>query len=239
MTERNLIEKNVNILIDTAKPFINFMFKTTSTFMTSTTESNQFNIAQSYSNLQLRIFLIVFTCWSFLFVFIYNQYKFKLIKNYLIEITYRKLIIQLKIFKLITGILTQINNRIQVFDIWKISLFLRTTKKTINSINKFKGNVFFRINSVLCIIPKILRSFQAICATFSSINIRRILLLPFRIKKSFIACKNGIAEFWRTIEQIIQIIRLPIEFLTTIGSLLAGLVTLLKSFEKPRRPKLM
>lgn len=63
--------------------------------------------------------------------------------------------------------------------------------------------------------------------------------MPLYIKQTFQEISYNISRFWNTIEQIIQIIRLPIEVLKFIGKFLSGCVSLLQRMEAPRRPKLI
>lgn len=238
MTTINLIANNLNRIIETTGSAINFMSKSTSNTQQAsiTLSSNAIN-NKNYSLLQIKLFIFVIFYWLSLFIVLNHISKISKVKHFLYESIINQLT-RLKTSRLVIGILLKIQNRIQVFDIWKISNFIHRFKHTINRINNFKGEFIKSIKSALYILPKILQSISAITSTFS-FNIKRVILMPSRIKKAYLAVANEIAKFWRTIEQIIQIIRLPIEILSLIGRFLSSVVTFLKRLEKPRKPKLI
>ena len=136
--------------------------------------------------------------------------------------------------------LNRVQDCLQVFDIWpnQMSQFFRTVNTNLLRVNKFKGEFFANIKSVLRLLPKTVQSFKAIAATFS-FNLKRVVSLPTRIKRTYLVCACEIAKFWRTIENIIQIIRLPIEILGVIGRFLSSVIDILKRIEKPRRPRII
>jgi hypothetical protein len=53
----------------------------------------------------------------------------------------------------------------------------------------------------------------------------------------FALCSHEIRMFWRQIEQIIQIVRLPIEFLALIGRVIKKIASFLNRIERPKIKK--
>ena len=239
-TTINIIKKNLNAFIEHTKPIVNFMIKTTNPSSISSTSStiSSTNIIQNYSYLQAQLFLFVIVFWVILFSFYRNKNKFFNLFKCLHYETIVNYALQLKTSRLLLGLLSKLVYKIQVFQIWKINSFIQRVKATILSITNFKGEFFQNITSSIYVVPKFLRSISSIAAAFS-FNLKRVLLLPVRIKQAFQIVSYNISQFWRTLEQIIQIVRLPIEVLKLIGKFLSNCVSFLQRLETPRRPKLI
>lgn len=73
----------------------------------------------------------------------------------------------------------------------------------------------------------------AICNTLFALNFKKILNMPIRLKTYCVGIIREIKSFWIQIEQIIQILRLPIELLGMIGRFVQGLRSFLQRLERP------
>lgn len=82
---------------------------------------------------------------------------------------------------------------------------------------------------------------QSVSAIYSAAPLglmRSILLWPVRLRDGYRLLASNIGSFRRQMEQMIQIIRLPIAILTLIFRFLANLTLFLKGLQKPKVPKL-
>ena len=83
----------------------------------------------------------------------------------------------------------------------------------------------------------LLKTTRRAVATFADTfthGLRRLLLVPARIRYTYLKCKREIASFWLQIEQLIQIVRMPIEFLLMLGNFLRNVVNFLDRVERPK-----
>jgi len=236
MATVNMLTTTFSHLLDGMKPMLNAIIKTTSSTHSTLTNSKT---TEAYYFFQMKMFALVLFFWIWMF-FLSSYFNFLIqLKYYIYKITISQLL-NLKTSRLLISVLNRLQISIQVFDIWpnQMSKFFRTVNTNLLRVNKFKGEFFANIKTVLCLLPKILQSFKAIAATFS-FSLKRVVSLPSRIKRTYMLCACKITEFWRTIEKIIQIIRLPIEILGAIGRFLSSVVDVLRRLEKPRRPRII
>lgn len=127
------------------------------------------------------------------------------------------------------------------------TLFLLFNKSIYNVSNSLYLNIpnlnlllFIKINikSILMTIKIIIKSILNIWNIFS-FNIRKILLYPMKIRTTLWKWSEQIKNFRSQIEQIIQIIRLPIELLSLIFVFLRTIGNFLRGIERPQINRFM
>lgn len=198
----------------------------------------------SYSDIQFRFALYNFLFWSGVFVIITNKYELSRLKHTLIQITFEYISNTSKLKKLLkikdkifdayfrNNILTDLNATIRTINqlITTVSNFFLTNSANAPNLGKF---IFIKLKRFVTLFMDIKRSFQTIIDTFS-FNFRRVLLMPVRFRNTLLGCANELKSFWLQIEQIIQIVRLPIEFLSLIGRFVKSVANFLHRLEKPK-----
>lgn len=95
---------------------------------------------------------------------------------------------------------------------------------------------FFK--SFFVLISNLSRSFAIIKQTFS-VNLTAIVTFPYRVARALSVLGGEIRNFRRTIEQIIQIVRLPIQILIVINTFIISVAGFLRRINKPKLSKLM
>lgn len=93
--------------------------------------------------------------------------------------------------------------------------------------------VVAKIGELIRLVKSVNRSIASIVHTFS-FNIANILKWPGKIRSALMACSQQIRQFWLQIEQIIQIVKLPLEILSLIFSFIKGVGTFMRRIEAPR-----
>ena len=93
--------------------------------------------------------------------------------------------------------------------------------------------IFVKIGEFIQLVKNVNRSLSSIASTFS-INVKQILKWPRLIRNALSACSQQIRQFWQQIEQIIQIVKLPLEILSLIFGFIKGVGTFMRRIEAPR-----
>jgi hypothetical protein len=200
----------------------------------------------SYAALQARYTLIVLSFWSLVFLCLIFKSELNKLKRAIFEYVFYFFIYTPTLARL-NGYRLRFLNFFQNFNVTQVQATFRSFSQTLSSIYRFLSSnqanantlaqyMFNSIKSFLILIGSIRASISAISSTFT-FNIRRILYLPIRIKNVLSMCTHEIRMFWRQIEQIIQIIRLPIEFLALIGRVIKKIASFLSRIEKPKIKK--
>ena len=219
-------------------------------------QASQQNIFKNidYKSLQLTYLFYVIVFWtSFLFI-LKNTNQFKQIINFILLFPIYRLIdfiYERKQKKILEYF--QFLNIIQNLKVYQVIIkkflnllnyLLSTTKKEMDSSHPLSKqvsvygnlNIFITIKSFITdfiyLFRNIRRSIKLIQSTLS-INILWILTLPYRITVTIRSLSYEIRNFFKTIEQIIQILRLPIEILILIGKFFSSVGNFLRRIKRP------
>jgi hypothetical protein len=92
--------------------------------------------------------------------------------------------------------------------------------------------LFHNFRHFIHVVFRLKQSFASIYHTFS-FDVKGALLFPSKIKNGVLGVINEVRKFWRQIEQIIQIVQLPIAFLSMIGRFCLTLRTFIHKLERP------
>ncbi len=108
--------------------------------------------------------------------------------------------------------------------------FVQNNRLNTNRMNL--GNLFNSIKTIYLFIHNISKFISEFSVALLQ-SLKKILLLPSQIKLSIQKVKNEISKLWTVIEQIIQIVRLPIEILAAINRTILTIATFLQRLERP------
>jgi hypothetical protein len=211
-----------------------------------------------YTSLQLTYLFYVFLFWSSFLFIVKNSNQFKHILNLLLLPVYRSIdfIFEKKQKKILEYF--QFLNIIQNITVYQLLIkkflnifnYLLSTKKEMNnsdsssqsaSITKQVSlirnfNVLIKmknfIRDFIYILSNLKRSIALIHSTLS-VNILWILTLPYRITVTIRSLSREMKKFFKTIEQIIQILRLPLEILILIGKFFTSVTNFLRRIKRP------
>lgn len=226
-------------------PSINEVLKTTSIL---STHLNQIEPKNSYFYIQIRFIIYITLFYGGLYIIYANKYELTRVKYFLIEVIFDYVLNSPNVLRL-----RQYQRRFfavySSFNIRNIQHQIRTFNQTISTIynflisstpnaNKLGSLIFNNIKSFIILINNVSKSISTIATTFSHC-LKQVMLFPVKIGHGYRMLANEIKNFWRSIEQIIQIVRLPIEILSLIGRLLKGIFDFLNSIEKPKKPRIM
>lgn len=195
--------------------------------------------SQSYILFQLKLSIFVFLFWLTLFFILSHlewiKYVQKSIRNYIItNFIYTPKLIRLNSYR------RKLANFISHFNIINLRNYIRSIKQFLSTIQNFFINNTSNINRFRLFIIDLFLFIKNIRSSFGSFiysvtsNLKRILRLPSQIRDSFLKVKRQIRLFWSQIEQIVQIIRLPIEILALIGKFCKSVGHFLHGFERPK-----
>lgn len=196
----------------------------------------------SYGTVQLGLSIVVFLFWT---VFIFTVIKRNEIKNLqpqsLISIT-NKLMNLPKIRKVLI-LKDQLKELIYNFDIRKIQSVIGRARRTLSMIKytilSNRPNPF-NLRQMFNFMKLSLINFNNLSKSFSSVGksvlygLKNLLSVPGRIKLGLQSAKKEISNFWKFIEQIIQIVRLPIEVLRTISKFAVNIAAFMSRLQKPK-----
>jgi hypothetical protein len=199
--------------------------------------------SNNYVQIQFKVSVVVFSFWIFLFlIFWFKQIIYSFVNHFLI-LFLRRFFQTPKLVRL-KSYLKRIGNIFLQFEI----RYLRNSIRSFNRSLSGFTNLFFtqtskvfslrliisnKIKSVFVFIVNIRRSVKYGICSFN-IYLKQLVLIPVRAKRSFLIFSNQIRTFWLQIEQIIQIVRLPIEILGMIGRFIKTVALFLKRLEKPK-----
>lgn len=137
----------------------------------------------------------------------------------------RHLLHQLNVFVSVQQTVRSFNLRL-----FKLSEWLNVSATT--NVN-LATLIWAKIGQLVQLVQSVQRSFVAIANTFT-FNVKRVLRWPMKMKQALGEGTAQIRSFWRQIEQIIQIAKLPLEILTLLFSFIKGIGAFLRRIEKPR-----
>ena len=200
-----------------------------------------------YKSLQLKYFCYVLIFWTSFAFFLINPLQLKQIINFLFFPFY--LLIDFLLKKKLKSILEYFYflNIIQSLTIYRVIItrfanliqYLLQTKDTNTTATEIYRNlnIFTKLNNffrnLIMLVSNIKRSLSLVKSIFS-LNILWIITLPLRAAMTLKTLSYEMRKFWKTIEQIIQIVRLPIEILLLIGKFLSSVGNLLRRINRPR-----
>lgn len=195
----------------------------------------------SYFNLQLRLATYVFLFWSILILCTFYRYKIKQCRPDIVEVVIQRIQSMSQVRKCLEIKETFVDLYFQ-FDIRRIQSVIRritwalsTIKNTILT-TRPKYNLSQLINNI----KSTMLNFQQISQSLRQIGVsilhgvKKVMQLPFQIKQAILILKKEISKFWNTIEQIVQIVRLPIEVLRAISNLVMNLAAFLSRLQRPK-----
>lgn len=201
-----------------------------------------------YFLMQLKFAVYALSFWIGIFLILTHKHELTELKINTKKFLINKFILTNKILRLIDYAqrvvkfcfgfnIQEIQNVFKTFTnyIKSISNFFVTRQ---NVSNNFAVLLFNNIKSSLVLLRTIKNSITSIIAALS-FNIKRIVLMPIRIRDSFKKCTNEIKKFWHQMEQIIQIAKLPIEILSLISRFIRSIVYFLQRLEKPKMPRMI
>lgn len=211
------------------------------------TKSNSGSIEQqiaqlSYFSLQLRLALFVYLFWSVCVFTTVYWYELKRMRPIFFETVTERVLAMPKI-KIIFEYLDQLREMIYHLDIRKLQSVIRTVSRSTSTIKHTilsnRPNAF-NLRQIFYSIKTTLINFNQISKSFSEIGsqvlhgVKRILLIPVRLKTGVQNAKRELANFWKFIEQIIQIVRLPIEILKFISNFVIYIAAFLNRLQRPK-----
>jgi hypothetical protein len=211
-----------------------------------------------YTSLQLRYLFYVFLFWSSFLFIVKNSNQFKHILNLLLLPVYRSIdfIYEKKQKKILEYF--EFLNIIQNITVYQLLIkkflnifnYLLSTKREMNNsdsssqsavitkqvslIRNFNVLINMKnfIRDLIYLLSNLKRSISLIHSTLS-FNILWILTLPYRITVTIRSLSREMKKFFKTIEQIIQILRLPLEILILIGKFLTSVTNFLRRIKRP------
>lgn len=235
---------NKDVETTTNHPESNGFFKTSSMFSTQpNTTSNETN---TYQTLQIKLSICVLIFYTSLFLIFSHKYELIRLKHFMLESFVRNTK-RVSIFTKLNQIQRNLIDLYYNFNITNIQSIFRTFNHSISTISNFfitsapNANlgrlIFNNFKTFILLLTNIRKSFSAITFTFA-FSLKRVLLFPLRIQNAIRMCAREISKFWQSIEQIIQIVKLPIEILLLIFKFIKGIGDFLHRLEKPKRPKI-
>ena len=209
----------------------------------STSSSSLVNDQISYGTLQLHLSMYVFSFWTTFVFAAVNRYEIrKQLQPKFLDSIINKVMTWSKVRQLL-NLKDQLKELIYQFDVRKIQAVIRRATRTLSTIkNATLSNrpSPFNLRQMFTFLKQSLITFNNLSQSFSRLGksflygMKRLLLVPGRIKLGLQTVKKEVANFWKFIEQIIQIVRLPIEVLRTISRLAVNMAAFLNRLQKPK-----
>jgi hypothetical protein len=199
---------------------------------------------QSYILFQLKLSIIVFVFWLTLFLLLSHLEVVIFIQKSILNYVIKNFIYTPKLIRL-NNYRRKLTNLFFHFNIINLRDSIRSIKQFISTIHISFLNNTSNLNRLRLLIIDLFLFIKNIRSSFGSFiysvtsNIKFILQLPSKIRDSFLNAKRQIGLFWSQIEQIIQIIRLPIEILALIGKFCKSVAHFLHGLERPKLHKLI
>ena len=240
---------NKNVEISTNKPVADDFLKSSALFSTEQQSvldtTSQIN---SYKSFQIKLGIYILLFYSGVFIILTHQYEISRIKHFIYRY-FVNYILKMPIITKLKRYQTKLIDLYFNFNITNIQSIFRSFNQTISTINNFfistapNANylgrfIFNNFKSFILLFTHIRRSFTAITVTFA-FSLKNIMLVPLRMRNAFRLCIYEISNFWRSVEQIIQIIKLPIEILAVLFKFIKSVGDFLHRIEKPKKPRLL
>ena len=222
-----------------------------------TFQLNKLNVLVSnkqinYLSIQLHFLFYTFTFWIGLFVILSHKYELIRIEKILLEIAYTYIIntkhvqqlnrIKEKLFftrfnikRLNDSVKSHLRVMHAIYSYMnKVNTSIKKSNKAEDSPRSINLGLFLYHNfkQFIYLAFQLKQSLGSIIRIFS-FDIKAILLYPLQLKSAIGSVICQFKSFWRQIEQIIQIIRLPIELLSMIGRFFKGIRDFSKKIERP------
>jgi hypothetical protein len=213
---------------------------------TSTTQSNEY---YKYFKFQMKLAFYTMTFWSVVLTLIIHKNELKRLKSTINALIYKAIQIRIDNITNLNYYKERFKNYVSSFEITTLQGPLRKFRQTISRLYEFLINnpnnpnslakfLLMNLKSILNLIRNISCSLSSLTNAFS-FNIKRVLLVPSKVGKAYRSFSLEVRRFWIQIEQIIQIVRLPIEILSLIGRFIKSVGNFLQRLEKPRMPKVI
>jgi hypothetical protein len=136
--------------------------------------------------------------------------------------------------------ITRVNNAVKAFQRrfhFVLSIVDNFKRKTQSSSNLSQLFVSY-FHGFLNLFETTNRLFRSVGYLFST-GVKQATILPKRIKTTYHICVKEIRSFRQTIEQIIQILRLPLAILGLIHKFVVSIILFLNRIKAPRIPKIV
>ena len=98
--------------------------------------------------------------------------------------------------------------------------------------------LYQNLKTIFILFRKTSQSISSICSATLPFSLWGLLMLPVTLRDNYVRIRVGLGRFRIQMEQLVQIIRLPIEILSLIFRLLGSIVNFLQGLQKPKIPKL-
>jgi len=191
-----------------------------------------------YHVLQIRLafFMLLFWITVYYFLKIKNG-KRKLQAIQISSVVFQR-VLELKHVKYILDMKETVLEFISQFDIRRFQSVLKKIRTTLSTIKiiiqKYKlTSLIAKINSTIINFRKISKSFAQIGVSILQC-VKKPLEMINRVKQGIASIKKQIAQMWAFMEQIVQIVRLPIEILKAISLLVFNAWMFIGRLQKPR-----
>ena len=195
----------------------------------------------SYFAIQIKLAIFVFFFWSLCVCCTYFRDEIYLMRPQFLNSIINKILLFPQIRKAIDlkdSLLTVIFN----FDIRKIQAVIRSTSRTLSTIIQtiLSTRPKYNLSQLINYIKSTILNFHNISKSLSQISssalhgVKKILSLPGNIKGAIQNITKEISKFWKFIEQIVQIIRLPIEILKAISQFVLNIAAFMSRLQRPK-----
>lgn len=199
------------------------------------------SIQMSFHEIQFRLAIFVFTFWSLVVFFLINKYEINRFRPIFFETITNKILNNPRIQR-ISDLKDTIKEILFHFDIRRIQTVIHSTRSFLSTIKQtlLTTRPKYNLSLFISYIKSFLLNFHNISKSFSAVGkrvldgVKMLLLIPIRTKMNLQGAMNEIKNFKKIIEQIVQIIRLPIEAMRTIGSLAINIAAFLNRLQKPK-----
>jgi hypothetical protein len=221
-------------------------------FQSQRTPTSEAPIEESYFRLQLCYALYTFSFWIGLYIILSHKYELKRIERLFIRIIHTYIVN--------TAYFRQLNRLKESlfftrFNVKRLNDYVKSNLRVVQAILNYMNRVnmsikranynenspvsmnlgaflYHNFRHFILIVFRLKQSLASIYHTFS-FDVKGALLLPLTIKNGVMRVINEVRLFWRQIEQIIQIVQLPIAFLSMIGKFCLTLRTFVHKLERP------
>ena len=236
---------NKNVVITTNAPAIGDLLKTTSLISTEQTLDSK---ESSYKSLQLKLSIYVICFYIVLYILLVYKYELARFQRFLHRL-FMTYLINMPVYVKLRLFLAKLNVIYFNFNITNVQSVFRSFSHNISTINNFflstapNANrlgrfVFNNFKTFILLFTNIRKSIETVTVTFA-FSMRKLLLVPMRLRNAIRICVYEISNFWRSIEQIIQFIKLPIAVLSVMFKFIKSLSDFLHRLERPKKPRLL
>jgi len=198
------------------------------------------NNSVSYFVLQIRLATFMLFFWSIVVCFLTLKYEFRKIRPMLVS-TALKRFSEIKHVKNLLDLKNSLLEFIFYLDIRRIQTIIRETRATLSTIKNtiLSTRPKYNLTALIANIKSTIIHFRNISKSFAQIAVsilqcvKKPLEMVGRVKQGIVKVKKEIAQLWMFIEQIVQIVRLPIEILKAVSKFTVNIWTFLGRLQRP------